>query len=188
MQVLVSPRSSHPYPIFVPGALLLPYGRGSQKSPRRASLSDVALPPQPGRSSPSPKADSNTSSTVRSDSSEAGRLRTSVHQWGGREKIRRHRQYTGKKKTAQTPQEGETNNANSQAVCRQAPDATGNGLLFCLTSFSPYGICPTNSHASQVTPRGSYKMGEELLLLQLRKCYPLEVFVFQPVRPGENFF
>ena len=155
--MLISPRSSHPYPVFVPGALPLPYGRGSQKSPRRASLSDVALPPQPGRSSPSPKADSNTSSTVRSDSSEAGRLRTSVHQWGGAEKIRRHRQHTGRKKTAQTPQEGETNNANSQAVCRQAPDATGDGLLLCLMSFSPNGICPLTLMPPKSPPEAPIK-------------------------------
>lgn len=121
MQVVVSPRLGNPPPFSVQEALPLPYGKGSQESPRRSSLSDAAHPPQPDRSSPSLTADSNTSSTVRSDLSEAGRLRTDVRQWGGAEMIHRYQQHTGEKKTAHTHQESETNNGNCSVIYRVAP-------------------------------------------------------------------
>lgn len=69
--------------LLVQEVLSLPYGRESQKSPRRASRSGAVLLPQLDHSSPILKAGSSTSSTVHSDSSEAGRLEPDcTSEWG----------------------------------------------------------------------------------------------------------
>lgn len=147
VQVVVSPRLGDP-PFSVQEALPLPYGKGSQESPRRSSLSDAAHPPQPDRSSPSLTADSNTSSTVRSDLSEAGRLRTMCasgvgQRWstGVNSTQGRRKQHTRLRRVKPTME-------TVRLSTEWPPNAAGNGLLLCLMSSSLNRIYLINSCAS----------------------------------------
>lgn len=146
--------------------LPLPYGRGSQKCPRRASLSGAVPPPPRDRSSPTPTADSSTSSTVRNDSSEARRFRAALHRGVGEGSTGTSNRQGGRKQQA--------------AIMGVKPTLGTTGLPIETlkhhwerAAFLPNGLQPDSLLCLLLCPWQSRHNGEELLLLEMMKCCPL---------------